>query len=82
VRDLKKVQNTRIYLLPIDQVITVFLDNIKEYISDNYMQDFEETLYDLITYANKNYANILAEYQQLSGKNSSQSGYYVDYDLK
>ena len=29
VRDLKRIPNTRIYLLPISQVITVFLDNLR-----------------------------------------------------
>lgn len=41
VRDLKRVQNTRIYLLPISQVITVFLENLKEFIAENVLYDFE-----------------------------------------
>ena len=29
VREMKKVQQTKIYILPINQVITTFLDNLK-----------------------------------------------------
>ena len=66
VRELKKVQNTRIYLLPVDQIITVFLDNIKEYVAEGVLQDFEETFFDLVTFANRHHVVILAEHQLAS----------------
>ena len=40
VRELKKVHNIKIYLLPIDQVITVFLENIKEFVGESFLVDF------------------------------------------
>jgi hypothetical protein len=52
VREMKKVQQTKIYLLPISQVITTFLDNLKEFVSQDTLKGFEETFFDLIQYAN------------------------------
>ena len=76
------MQNTRIYLLSINQVVTVFLENIKEYLAENVLLDFEETFFDLITYANKKSVSILADYQLIvSGILLYNADYYVDYDL-
>ena len=36
---------------------------------------------DLITYANRKYASILAEYQLISSNFGFIAGYYIDYEL-
>lgn len=46
------------------------------------LQDFEETFYDLITFTNKKYASILAEYQLITSIKYYNKAYYIDYDLK
>jgi hypothetical protein len=37
---MKKVQQTKIYLLPISQVITTFLDNLKEFVNQETLKGF------------------------------------------
>lgn len=40
VREMKKVQQTKIYILSINQVITTFLDNLKEYVNQDTLKGF------------------------------------------
>lgn len=67
VREMKKVQQTKIYLLPISQVITTFLDNLKEFVNQDTLKGFEETFFDLIEYINRRFEKILKELQSVSG---------------
>lgn len=67
VREMKKVQQTKIYLLPISQVITTFLDNLKEFVNQDTLKGFEETFFDLIEYINRKFEKILKELQAVSG---------------
>jgi hypothetical protein len=68
VREMKKVQQTKIYLLPISQVITTFLDNLKEFVNQDTLKGFEETFFDLIEYINRRYEKILRDLQAISSK--------------
>ena len=41
VREMKKVQQTKIYILPINQVITTFLDNLNYFVNQDTLKGFE-----------------------------------------
>lgn len=81
VREMKKVQQTKIYLLPISQVITTFLDNLKEFVNQDTLKGFEETFFDLIEYINRRFEKILKELQSVSGIFQHYLEYYINYTV-
>ena len=81
VREMKKVQQTKIYLLPICQVITTFLDNLKEFVNQDTLKGFEETFFDMIEYINRRFEKILKELQAVSGTFLLYLEYYINYTV-
>lgn len=78
VRDLKKMPAARLYLLPISQVVTTFLENIKDYVGEQTMTEIEETLFQFLGYVNRRHSHLLTDYQALTSRNSSYLEYYID----
>jgi anaerobic ribonucleoside-triphosphate reductase len=78
LRDLKKMEKVKIYLLPITQVVTTFLENIKEFVGEQTMSEFEETFFEFISFVNRKYLKILKEYQTMSSKYANKIEYYIE----
>jgi hypothetical protein len=68
LRDLKKMEKAKLYLLPITQVVTTFLENLKEFVGEQTMAEFEETFFHFINFVNLRHLNILKDYQTQSSK--------------